>query len=116
MAYVVRGVEADQGAALGGKARALAALRDVGLPIPPWVALLPTAFHSHWTASASFFSPALPFRYFCAMANSSEPVSEPLAGTVGGRGFFSVLTSVGRFVCPAADCSFTAAGFVSVLL
>jgi pyruvate,water dikinase len=49
MVYVVRGVEAGPGAPLGGKVRALAALRDTGLPIPPWIALLPEAFHASLT-------------------------------------------------------------------
>jgi pyruvate,water dikinase len=49
MIYVVRGVEADRGAPLGGKARALAELRDSGLPIPPWIALVSEAFHASLT-------------------------------------------------------------------
>jgi pyruvate,water dikinase len=44
MRYVLRGDEAEVDAPLGGKARALAALRDAELPIPPWVALTPDAF------------------------------------------------------------------------
>jgi pyruvate,water dikinase len=43
MRYVVRGEDSDLTAPLGGKARALAALRDAGLPIPPWFAVLPDA-------------------------------------------------------------------------
>jgi pyruvate,water dikinase len=52
MAYVVRGVDADRGEPLGGKARALAGLRDTGLPIPPWIALVPEAFHASLTRAA----------------------------------------------------------------
>jgi rifampicin phosphotransferase len=46
MSYVVHGADADLQAPLGGKARALAALRQARLPIPEWVALLPEAFHA----------------------------------------------------------------------
>jgi pyruvate,water dikinase len=44
MNYVIRGEDADVQAPLGGKARALAALRQAQLPIPEWIALLPAAF------------------------------------------------------------------------
>jgi pyruvate,water dikinase len=43
MRWVLRGDDADLSAPLGGKARALAALRDADLPIPPWVVALPAA-------------------------------------------------------------------------
>jgi len=42
--YTVRHDRADLSAPLGGKARALAALRDGGFPIPPWLVVLPVAF------------------------------------------------------------------------
>jgi pyruvate,water dikinase len=45
MKYVIRDREADLDAPLGGKARALAALRDAGLPIPAWFVVRPEAFH-----------------------------------------------------------------------
>ncbi|HEX6976450.1 MAG TPA: PEP/pyruvate-binding domain-containing protein, partial [Vicinamibacterales bacterium] len=32
--------------AMGGKARALAAIADAGLPVPPWFVVLPSAFHA----------------------------------------------------------------------
>jgi pyruvate,water dikinase len=38
-----------ENAAVGGKARALAALRRAGLPIPPWVVLLPDALYENLT-------------------------------------------------------------------
>ncbi len=44
MQYVVRHDRADLSLPLGGKARALAALRDGGFPIPPWLVVLPAAF------------------------------------------------------------------------
>jgi rifampicin phosphotransferase len=50
VAHLVRGAEADGRSPLGGKARALAALAQAGLPIPPWVALVPDAFHASLTA------------------------------------------------------------------
>src|SRR5437773_11542735 len=47
MRWIVRGEDADLSAPLGGKARALAALRAAGLPIPPWIAVLPDACNPH---------------------------------------------------------------------
>jgi phosphohistidine swiveling domain-containing protein len=44
MLYVVRDDRAELNAPLGGKARALAALRDAGFPIPAWLVVLPRAF------------------------------------------------------------------------
>src|SRR5437867_526027 len=44
MRYLVRDRDADLAAPLGGKARALAALRDAGVTIPPWFVVLPSAF------------------------------------------------------------------------
>jgi pyruvate,water dikinase len=49
MPYVIRDEEADVQAPLGGKARALAALRQADLAIPPWVALRPEALHASLT-------------------------------------------------------------------
>src|SRR5437016_6219698 len=51
MPYVVRGEDADRQAPLGGKARALAALRQANLPIPSWFALTPDAFYASLTPS-----------------------------------------------------------------
>jgi pyruvate,water dikinase len=45
MRYVIADREADKGAPLGGKARALAALRAAELPIPAWFVVRPEAFH-----------------------------------------------------------------------
>lgn len=45
MKYVIRDHEADLDAPLGGKARALAALRSDELPIPAWFVVRPEAFH-----------------------------------------------------------------------
>jgi pyruvate,water dikinase len=44
--FVIPDYEADLKAPLGGKARALAALRQADLPIPPWVVLVPEAMYS----------------------------------------------------------------------
>lgn len=44
MNHIVRHDRASPDAPLGGKARALAHLRDAGFPIPPWVVVLPSAF------------------------------------------------------------------------
>jgi pyruvate,water dikinase len=46
MRYVIKSDETDRDAPLGGKARALAALRHANLPIPPWIVLAPDAFHA----------------------------------------------------------------------
>jgi pyruvate,water dikinase len=46
MSYLICGDDADPSAPLGGKARALAALRQADLPIPPWVALTPEALYA----------------------------------------------------------------------
>ncbi len=46
MRFVVRDGEADLNGPLGGKARALASLRQAGLPIPPWFVVAPVAFHA----------------------------------------------------------------------
>jgi pyruvate,water dikinase len=43
MALILRDTDVDLAAPLGGKARALAALRDTDLPIPPWFVVLPHA-------------------------------------------------------------------------
>lgn len=50
MSFVVRGDDANLQGPLGGKARALAALRDADLPIPGWIVLTPDAFHSSLTS------------------------------------------------------------------
>jgi rifampicin phosphotransferase len=47
--FILRDTDADLQGPLGGKARALAALRDAGLPIPPWIVLSPEAFHASLT-------------------------------------------------------------------
>src|SRR5262245_30560698 len=46
MRFIVFDADADLNAPLGGKARALAALRQAELPIPPWFVVLPDAFHA----------------------------------------------------------------------
>jgi pyruvate,water dikinase len=45
MRLIVRDHEADLQAPLGGKARALASLRQAGLPIPAWLVVTPDVFH-----------------------------------------------------------------------
>jgi len=50
MKYVIRDHEAQPDSPLGGKARALAALRDADLPIPAWFVVRPEAFHDSLTA------------------------------------------------------------------
>src|SRR5438874_10967858 len=45
MTFVVFDRDASPDAPLGGKARALASLRDAELPIPPWFVVTPDAFH-----------------------------------------------------------------------
>src|SRR5262249_15606304 len=45
MSFVIRDREADLQAPLGGKARALASLRQAGLPIPEWLGGPPDALH-----------------------------------------------------------------------
>ena len=51
MKYVIRDRETDHAAEapLGGKARALASLREVDLPIPAWFVVRPEAFHESLT-------------------------------------------------------------------
>ena len=53
MKYVIRDHEgeADAEAPLGGKARALAALREADLPIPGWFAVGPEAFNDSLSAA-----------------------------------------------------------------
>jgi pyruvate,water dikinase len=51
MKYVIRDHEAEADAPLGGKARALAALREAQLPIPAWFVVRPEAFHESLTAA-----------------------------------------------------------------
>ncbi|MGE5192472.1 MAG: PEP/pyruvate-binding domain-containing protein [Deltaproteobacteria bacterium] len=51
MKYVIRDVEADGSAPVGGKARGLAALRPLGLSIPTWLALTSEAFYDSLTAA-----------------------------------------------------------------
>ena len=46
MKFLLREREADLQAPLGGKARALAALRQAELPIPAWFVIVPDAFHA----------------------------------------------------------------------
>src|SRR5262249_55422563 len=45
MTLVIRDREADLQAPAGGKARALASLRQAALPIPAWLVVTPDAFH-----------------------------------------------------------------------
>src|SRR5947209_15484573 len=45
MLFVIPDREAELQAPLGGKARALASLRQAGLPIPAWLVVTPDAFH-----------------------------------------------------------------------
>jgi pyruvate,water dikinase len=45
MRFVISDRQADLQAPLGGKARALASLRQAGLPIPAWLVVTPDAFH-----------------------------------------------------------------------
>jgi pyruvate,water dikinase len=60
MKYVIRDHEADLDAPLGGKARALAALREADLPIPAWFVVRPEAFlDSHTDAADPRASPAV---------------------------------------------------------
>jgi pyruvate,water dikinase len=49
MKYVIRGEKADLQDPLGGKARALAALRQAELPIPVWFVVRSEAFHASLT-------------------------------------------------------------------
>src|SRR5262245_34834623 len=53
MRFIVRDADAELTSPLGGKARALAALREAGLPIPPWFVVLPDAFHASLTPQQS---------------------------------------------------------------
>jgi pyruvate,water dikinase len=46
MAFVLTPEEIDPSSPVGGKARALAELSQAELPIPPWFAILPAAFHA----------------------------------------------------------------------
>src|SRR5262245_63289235 len=57
--YVLRGDDADPQAPLGGKARALAALRDAGLSIPPWFVLTPAACTASQNGDALRPTPAV---------------------------------------------------------
>jgi pyruvate,water dikinase len=50
MKYVIRDHEAELDAPLGGKARALAALRAADLPIPAWFVVRPEAFYDSLAA------------------------------------------------------------------
>src|SRR4051812_25689006 len=46
MTFVVFDRDASLDAPLGGKARALASLREAELPVPPWFVVTPDAFHT----------------------------------------------------------------------
>ena len=48
-AYVARRFDIDAAAPVGGKARALAELSNVGLPVPAWFVVLPNAFDASVT-------------------------------------------------------------------
>jgi hypothetical protein len=49
MRYVIHDYEAGLEAPLGGKARALASLREANLPIPAWFVVGPAAFNDSLT-------------------------------------------------------------------
>src|SRR5438105_882966 len=53
MTFVLFDRDASPDAPLGGKARALASLRDAELPIPPWFVVAPDAFHASLTPEQS---------------------------------------------------------------
>ncbi|HEY1377247.1 MAG TPA: PEP/pyruvate-binding domain-containing protein [Gemmataceae bacterium] len=74
MPLVLRGTDASPDVPLGGKARALAALRDAGLPIPPWVVVLPRACDPHRPEP----SPELRAELAAALAELC-PAGEPVA-------------------------------------
>ena len=46
MNFILRPPTAPERARLGGKAAALAALGEAGLPVPAWFAIMPDAFHA----------------------------------------------------------------------
>jgi len=51
--HIILADDATPASPLGGKARALAALRPAGLPIPPWFVVTPDACHDSLTAAQS---------------------------------------------------------------
>src|ERR1043166_7925386 len=67
MQFILRGSDADPQAPLGGKARALAALRDAGLSIPPWFVLTPAAFEA-----------SLPPGQYAALGNATSAAVDSL--------------------------------------
>jgi pyruvate,water dikinase len=83
MPYVLRGHEADVSAPLGGKARALAALRDADLPIPPWIVLIPDAFIASLTpAQRTALDAAADLRALVADVAASAEVRDELQAAV----------------------------------
>ena len=58
MKYVIRDHEANLDAPLGGKARALAALRAADLSIPAWFVVRPEAFHDSLSANGDAPQPS----------------------------------------------------------
>ena len=52
MNFILRPPTAPERARLGGKAAALAALGEAGLPVPAWFAVTPDAFHASLGAAA----------------------------------------------------------------
>jgi pyruvate,water dikinase len=87
MKYIVHDQEADTAAPLGGKARALAALREADLPIPAWFAVLPQAFSDSLTPEEQ--RPALanlhPSADVCAELTSALAVLCPDGAPVAVR-------------------------------
>ena len=68
MEYVIRDREADLDAPLGGKARALAALRLADLSIPAWFVVQPGAYHDSSNGDVVQPSPALVAEIAAAVA------------------------------------------------
>ena len=80
MKYVIRDCEADIDAPLGGKARALAALRRADLSIPAWFAVRPEAFHDSLSAEHQrALEQALDDATLRAVTDALEPSAEVCA-------------------------------------
>lgn len=94
MRFVVMDVDADITLPLGGKARALCALRHAELPIPPWLAVLPEAFHVSLTEEQ---------RQTLSGAHDADVLRSLIASIAPDPGVIAEIRGALASLCPHGD-------------
>jgi pyruvate,water dikinase len=94
MKYILQSADADIRAPLGGKARALAALRAAGLPIPPWIVVRPEAFEASLTPDQ---------RDALAAAQDAEAIRAVVAAVQPGADVCIEVSNALSCLCPGGE-------------